>query len=178
MINGQENEQTQSVDVKEYLAILWRRKWLVVFCCLISLGGMTAYLFSRQSIWRVNAKLLITQIGSGVTASEVVHEDEQRFVSTQIEVMLGPTIMRRIQQRMKKTTEQIQDNIKIFKVEKAGATDILLITVESPAPEFAREFINVLVDEYLKFREKQRVASAESAVQMLTREIDRLGVEL
>ena len=178
MNDNNNNEQGQSVDIKEYLAILWRRKWLIVFCLALSLGGMTVFLFTRQTIWRVDAKLLITKTGSGLPASEVTHDDTDRFVPTQIEILTGPTVLRRIQQRMKKTPEQINENVLSFKVTRQSGTDILLVTVDSPSQEFAREFINILVDEYLKVRERQRVTTAESAVQSLAREIDRLGLEV
>jgi len=100
--NSDQNEQGQSVDIKEYLAILWRRKWLIVFCLTLSLGGMTVFLFTRQTIWRINAKLLITKTGSGLPEADVTHDDPDRFIPTQIEILTGPTVLRRIQQRMKK----------------------------------------------------------------------------
>ena len=177
-VNSDQNEQGQSVDIKEYLAILWRRKWLIVFCLTLSLGGMTVFLFTRQTIWRINAKLLITRTGSGLPEADVTRDDPDRFIPTQIEIITGPTVLRRIQQRMKKTPEQIIDNIKAFKVARQGGTDIILVTVDSPSQEFAREFISDALDEYLKIRERQRVTAAESAVQSLTREIDRLGLEV
>ena len=176
--NNDQNEQGQSVDIKEYLAILWRRKWLIVFCLTLSLGGMTVFLFTRQTIWRINAKLLITRTGSGLPEADVTHDDPDRFIPTQIEILTGPTVLRRIQQRMKKTPVQITENIKAFKVVRQGGTDIILVTVDSPSQEFAREFISDILDEYLKIRERQRVTAAESAVQSLTREIDRLGLEV
>ena len=175
---NENSEQGQSVDFKEYLAVLWRRKWLIVLCFSLSLGGMVAFLFTQPTIWRISAKLLITMTGSGLPASDITHEDTDRFIPTQIEILTGPTVLSRIQQRMKKTPEQIATNIKSFKVSRAGGTDILLIIVDSPSPEFAREFISIAIDEYLKIRERQRVATAETAVQSLTREIDRLSLEL
>ncbi|MEI8064494.1 MAG: Wzz/FepE/Etk N-terminal domain-containing protein [Verrucomicrobiota bacterium] len=178
MNDNDNNEQSQSVDIKEYLAILWRRKWLIVLCFTLSLGGMIAFLFTQQNIWRINAKLLITKTGSGLPSANLTNDDTDRFIPTQIEVLTGPTVMRRVQQRMKKTPQQIESNLKSFKVSRAGGTDILLVTVDSPSQEFAREFISIAVDEYLKIRERQRVTTAETAVQSLTHEIDRLGLEL
>ncbi|MEI8314214.1 MAG: polysaccharide biosynthesis tyrosine autokinase [Verrucomicrobiota bacterium] len=175
---NENNEQGQSVDINEYLAILWRRKWLIVVCFVFCLSGMIVFLLTQPTIWRVNAKLLITKTGSGLPAADITHEDTDRFIPTQIEIITGQTVARRIQQRMKKTPEQIGANIKSFKVGRSGGTDILLVTVDSPSQEFAREFISAALDEYLKVRERQRVATAETAVQSLTREIDRLGLEL
>ena len=103
-VNSDQNDQGQSVDIKEYLAILWRRKWLIVFCLTLSLGGMTVFLFTRQTIWRINAKLLITRTGSGLPEADVTRDDPDRFIPTQIEIITGPTVLRRIQQRMKKNT--------------------------------------------------------------------------
>ena len=71
--------RAESVDIKEYLAVLLKRKWLVLVCFLLSMAGTTAFLFTRQPIYRASAKLLITYAGSSMPTSEVTREDEGRF---------------------------------------------------------------------------------------------------
>ena len=48
----------------------------------------------------------------------------------------------------------------------------------SPTPEFASGYATAVVAEYLKFQEEQRAQTSESALLMLTREIQRLSQEL
>src|SRR5437879_5283159 len=117
MINANPNEaKSETVDVKEYLSVLLKRKWLVLVCFLLSMAGTTAFLFTRQPIYRANTKLLITNSGQVVQGPEIVHDDERTFYATQVDIMLSQTMLRRVQQRMRKTADEIRENLSDIKV--------------------------------------------------------------
>ena len=170
--------RSESVDIKEYIVILLKRKWLVLICFLLSMAGTTAFLFTRQTVYRANAKMLITTAGGSLPVSEVLREDEGRFYATQINILTGQTMLRRVQQRLRKSAEDMRDNLVDLKVEAVRGSSILQVTVDSPSIDFAKEFANALCEEYLRSRDEQRAQSSESALLMLTREINRLGQEL
>jgi len=178
MINQNAGEpRSESVDIKEYLAILLKRKWLVLICFLLSMAGTTAFLFTRQQVYQADAKLMVTTAGGSVPVSEVTREDESRFYQTQISILTGQTMLRRVQTRMRKTPDEIRENLVDLKVEPIRGSAILLVSVQSPSTDFAKDFANTLDEEYLHFRDEQRATSSESAVLTLTREIKRLGEE-
>jgi len=64
-----------------------------------------------------------------------------------------------------------------MKVEPVRGSAILMVSVQSPSTDFAKDFANTLCEEYMHFRDEQRAQSSESALLMLTREIKRLGEE-
>jgi capsular exopolysaccharide synthesis family protein len=169
--------RAESVDIKEYIAVLLKRKWLVLICFLLSMAGTTAFLFTRQQIYEADAKLLVTTAGGSVPVSEVTREDESRFYATQIEILTEQTMLRRVQLRMRKTPDEIRENLTDLKVEPIRGAAILMIRVQSPSADFAKDFANTLCEEYMHFRDEQRAQSSESALLMLTREIKRLGEE-
>src|SRR5208283_1622044 len=116
MLNqGTTDNRTESVDVKEYLAVLLKRKWLVLVCFLLSMAGATAFLFTRQPIYQASLKMLVTTAGSSMPTAEVTAEGGG-FYATQIDIMLSQTMLRRVQQRMKKTAEEIRENLSDLKV--------------------------------------------------------------
>jgi capsular exopolysaccharide synthesis family protein len=170
--------KSESVDVKEYVAILLKRKWLILVCFLLSMAGTTAFLFTRQPIYRANAKLLVTTTGSMLPVADVTREDEYRFYATQVDIMLSQPMLKRVQQRMKKTADEVRENLVDLQVAPVRGSSIILVTVDSPSTDFAKEFTSALCEEYLRFREEQRAESSESALLMLTREINRLSQEL
>ena len=172
-----EANKAESVDVKEYLAVLLKRKWLVLVCFLLSMACMTAFLFTRQPIYRASAKLFVSTIG-GVPTSDIVTENEQTFYSTAIQVMLSQTMLRRVQQRMHKIPSEMHENLANLTITRVSGADLMLVTVDSPSKDFARDFSNALCDEFLKFREEDRAKRQESALLGLTREIKRLSQEL
>ena len=172
-----ENKPAESVDIKEYLAVLLKRKWLVLVCFLLSMACMTAFLFTRQPIYRAAAKLFVSNM-AGVPTTDIVTEPDQTFYTTAIEVMRSQTMLRRVQTRMHKIPAEMRENLKDMKITRLAGADIVLITVDSPSRDFARDFANALCDEFLKFREEERAKRQESALLGLTREINRLSQEL
>ncbi|HVM60592.1 MAG TPA: polysaccharide biosynthesis tyrosine autokinase [Verrucomicrobiae bacterium] len=178
MINQNAAENSaESVDIKEYLVVLLKRKWLVLICFLLSMALTTAYLFTRQQIYEADAKLLVTTAGGSVPVSEVTREDESRFYATQIEILTEQTMLHRVQLRMRKTPDEIRENLADLKVEPIRGAAILMIRVQSPSADFAKDFANTLCEEYMHFRDEQRAQSSENALLTLTREIKRLGEE-
>ena len=96
MINQAPAEaRAESVDIKEYLAVLLKRKWLVLVCFLLSMAGTTAFLFTRQPIYRANAKMLVTVAG-GILPTAEVTADGAGFYATQIDIMLSQTMLKRV----------------------------------------------------------------------------------
>ena len=133
---------------------------------------------SRTPIYRANVKLLVTKSGLGTPAGGSTREDDNRFIATQADILRSVTILRRTQQRMKKTVEEVRDNLTGLNVAPVRGADIIIVSVESPSPDFAKEFANELTEEYLRFRDEQRVQTAEAGMLQLTHEVKRLGEEL
>jgi tyrosine-protein kinase Etk/Wzc len=170
--------RSENVDIKEYLVVLLKRKWLVLICFLLSMAGTTAFLFTRQPIYRANAKMVVRNAGGSLPVSEVMREDESRFYATEINILTGQTMGRRVQQRLRKTPEEAHENLFDLKVDVVRGSSILQITVDSPSADFATSYANALCEEYLRYRDEQSTQSSESALLMLTREINRLEEEL
>src|SRR5437867_20691 len=111
MISSTLNEnKPETVDVKEYLSVLLKRKWLVLVCFLLSMACTTAFLFTRQPIYRANAKLFVSTT-TEMPTSNIVNENERTFYATAIEVMQSQSMLRRVQQRMRKTPEELRENL-------------------------------------------------------------------
>ena len=177
MANPNTETNAESVDIKEYLAVLLKRKWLVLVCFLLSMAGVTAFLFTRQPIYRAAAKLFVSNMG-GLPTTDLMAEPDATFYTTAIEVMRSQTMLRRVQTRMHKIPSEMRENLTDMKILRLSGADIVLITVDSPSVDFARDFANALCDEFLKFREEERAKRQESALLGLTREINRLSQEL
>src|SRR5437867_12487403 len=112
---GPAEGRAESVDIKEYLAVLLKRKWLVLVCFLLSMAGTTAFLFTRQPIYRANSKLLVTTT-AGLPTMDVNREDERSFYDTQFDIMKSQTMLRRVQLKMKKTADELRENLTAWRI--------------------------------------------------------------
>src|SRR5690242_4662201 len=112
MISSTLNDnKVESVDVKEYLAVLLKRKWLVLVCFLLSMACTTAFLFTRQPIYRATARLFVSTSSAAGTVVDYIDEPNQSFYATAMEVMQSQSMLRRVQQHMRKTPEEIRENL-------------------------------------------------------------------
>ena len=109
---------------------------------------------------------------------KLAREDDERFVATQTEIMQSQTLLRRTEQRMNRTADEVRENLTNLKVAPVRGADIIVISVDSRSKDFAKDFANTLAEEYLRFREEQRAQTAESVMLRLSSEIKRLGQEL
>src|SRR5580704_15854572 len=92
--NTAEN-RSEGIDIKEYVVVLLKRKWLVLICFLLSMAGTTAFLFTRQPIYRADAKMIVRNAGGSLPVSEIMREDESRFYATEISILTSQTMLRR-----------------------------------------------------------------------------------
>jgi uncharacterized protein involved in exopolysaccharide biosynthesis len=128
---------------------------------------------SGQPIYRANIKLLISTTGPANSVGN--HEDDDRFVAGQADILRGVTLLQRVERRLKRTAEEVRDNLTNLKVTPVRGTDIIVVSVDSPSADFARDFANALAEEYLKFREEQRLQTTDNALQQLTGDLSQLG---
>lgn len=146
----------------------------VVLLCLTMITACE----SRTPIYRANVKLLITRSSATAPVNDSTREDADRFVAAQSEVLLGANILRRTQERMNKTVEEVRNNLAGLTVTPVRGSDIFVVSVDSPSAGFAKGFADSLVSEYLKFRDEQRVLASEGALSPLIQETRRLSQEL
>jgi len=150
---------------------------LCLICTLLAVGAANAFLFTRQPIYRANLKLLVQSSGNGFPR-DGTEETAASFIATQCDIMMGQPLLQRVQQRLKKTPEEVRENLVNLQIRQLHEATIILISVDSPSKNFARDFANTLADEYLKWRDEQRASIAENALLPLTCEISRLSTEL
>ena len=144
-------------------------------CLILSVALFTAC--ERRPIYRANAKLFVSTVG-GVQTAEFAPENDNVFYDTAIAVMRSQTLLQRVQQRIHKSPSEMRAGLSGLKVVRAPGADLLLVTVDSTACEFARDAANALVDEYVKYFDEQRAQKSAEALQPFAQEVQRLGQEL
>jgi uncharacterized protein involved in exopolysaccharide biosynthesis len=133
---------------------------------------------SRTPIYRANIKLLVARSGTTAQSNDLSNEDANRFAARQAEILLGQPLLRRTEQHMNKTAEEVRDNLANLKVTPVRGSNIIVVSVDSPSHDFAKDFANALVSEYLKFRAEQRAQVSQDALAPLVQETRRLKEEL
>ena len=105
-------EQNSSDDIIKYLSILWNRKFLILFSLIISVSAMSLFLYKSHTIWRIDAKLMVTKSSVGIPNYDILQQEKDKFFATQIEIINGPNLLKMIQNIMQVSPAQFDKNIK------------------------------------------------------------------
>ncbi len=137
---------------------------------LLGAAIMTACDFGPP-VYRANGKLLFTSPRMSLPDSAGFFEPERAII-------LSDTMRQRVRKRMKKPADEVGQLLANVSTFRSGNTNIVVVSVDSPSVEFARDFANTLMDEYVTFREERRAMTSETSLLTLTREINRLSKEM
>ncbi len=144
-------------ELRQYLEVLWRRKWVIVPAALVTLALAVALALTSTSVYAASAEVLVTSPGQEAVfgSGSGGQGDPARTVQTQIQVLeSGPIAIeahRRLQARARL--------VGAVRVAAVGQTDVIRITVESTVPAVARDAANAYATVYSETRRQQAVAS-------------------
>jgi capsular exopolysaccharide synthesis family protein len=164
--------QQQGQNLKDYLRLLWSRKWLVLLIALLVFGGVEYLTFQQAPVYQAQARLIIPApppvIVNGVVQPQAKTED---FIATEAEVIASPTIASRVVQalNLKGTPSSLAHRIK---VEPVPSTGILRIFTTAGNPKLAADLVNTVAKEYLTYRHSHDKAQLEVQKRLIQARID------
>lgn len=169
------------MEIKRYLALVWRWSWLLVLGIVIS--GGAAFLISKNTtpVYRAQARFLINEAPgsrSGNEYSQIL--TEQRLAQTYVQIMTTNSVMEETIRRLDLPFTPGQLKAKIS-VSAPQETQILIVAVEDTDPRRAADIANmvgeVFIDQNLA-RENQRyaepIANWQNRMVEIGREIEEL----
>lgn len=127
------------MELKDYLAILWRRKWIIfltvaVTVCIVIVGTIQATpVYSASTTLRV-----ATTAGSSFSYSDFMYAD--RLMNTYIRIATSRPVLIELKKRLDLV------DLPNIKVEVLANTELIQISVESPDPQLASDAANTLAD--------------------------------
>lgn len=160
-------------SLSSYLAVLSRRKWIVIACALIV--PITAYLVSttQTKIYESTAEVYVNKsdIGSALTGIEnqSLFIDEDRAAETQVNLASVPEVAKLALKNSGITDLTPDDVLAETSVSSKGLSDIIEIAVDDPDPALARKLASAYALAFTQYRGQLDGAAITTA----RREVDR-----
>lgn len=150
-----EQDNTEELDIREYLTILRRRAWVIVVCAALATSVALGVSLVSQKIYGATAKVLVTDPQNEMVFNDraAAGGDPARRVQTQIEVITSQPV----EQEVRSQLGSRADLIKAVRVSGIGQTDVIRITVESGSRLVARQAANMYAEVYTEQRRDQAV---------------------
>lgn len=144
------------VSLREHLATLRRRLWLIVVCGVLGAAASYGVSSQRATEYEATADVLITPYDAdNVTVTSLTSEE----VATEVGVVGSDVILRPVLTSLG-SDESLDDFDDTVDVEANGDTSIASITARRPSAAEAVRVANDIADTYLVFRDDRRPDSA------------------
>ena len=166
------------------LKMLWRSRWIMLACLVVSVVAGVAYLQKTTPIYTSTSKLYIHQkeVGSLGMDSRML---PRYNLYTQAEVIKSSSVLNEAtkgwQNRPMRTfagsANQVTYLHKSIRVTVGKNDDVITVSLDSPYPAEAADIVNDVVRAYISYRDRNRRTSSADLSSTLQTRVDELSVE-
>ena len=140
------NDNEESIDIRQYLALLWQWAWLILLTTVLAAGA--AFIYSQQitPIYQASTSVMVNEAPSTKLADYTAVVNGQKLASTYAQMMVAQPVLDEVISKLGlqgKTAEDLNKNITIQPIRD---TSLLEILVKSEDPVGAAQVANTLVD--------------------------------
>ncbi|MFO1490884.1 MAG: polysaccharide biosynthesis tyrosine autokinase [Kiritimatiellia bacterium] len=166
-------------DFKQYFHVIVKRIWLVTLCFIIAVAVAVVSLLRQVPYYSCTA---VIQINRGSALPGVSRGNEgpsgADYYAVQEEALNSSALWQRAAERMQMPGPELRAQIIGRRISSQRNTARISISIESYEPVVGSRFANVLAEEYIDFRNEQRIDESQNTVISLTQQANRIRDEL
>jgi capsular exopolysaccharide synthesis family protein len=164
MVDSGMTEET--LDLREYLAVLRRRKWSILLVTVLVVGAALAFSLSQTPLYTARAKVLV----AGPVGTFINLETEREVAGSQPVADLV-----REDLRLDRSVEALLAGIDVTGITE---TEVLEIAYTSPDPTEAQGVSNAFAENYLEHRRREALEILVADQEALQQRIDNASEQL
>lgn len=168
-----ESYQPATIDLREYIAILRRRKWSVFLVAIVVTGAAVAYAVLATAVYTSTSRVQILPIvpaGSISSLASINVETERGIVDSAV-------VASRVNDDLGLQLSPAQI-LKHLRVSVEEETEILDIGYTSPDPGTAQRMSQAFAEAYLSFRAQQANSQVQAQIDSVNAEIQAVAHEI
>jgi succinoglycan biosynthesis transport protein ExoP len=176
-----ERDETRGSELREYLRIFDRRKWIILVTFALIVSGGVAWTHFQTPVYEARISVLIKerQYGRGTPLEEAAalgRVEAPVNIATEIQIMRSPGLAAKAAEHFEEAaTPRLVQTVDI-RVPKG--TNIAEISATSPEPQAARDYVQALAQAYRDYTLERNQAEAERARSFVEGRIAVVGRQL
>lgn len=161
-------EETTDPQLRDYLRLLQRRKWTIMFSALLVAAVALGSSLLQTPIYAGTAKILLQPRSTDTLFNPNTGQraDPVRSVDTEIEVLKSQPVQDAVRQQLGRAPAVSANAV--------GQTDVIRVVAESPKPQQAAKVANAYANAYVDFRRKQAVDDLLAASEQIQAKVANL----
>lgn len=158
---------SSDLDLREYLRVLARRKWVVIGTAVLVLGGAIAFSLLQDPVYQARARLIVETSDESVFGSGQQRPD---LVQTEVEVLRSEAVRDLVAEKLGRAPS--------VRAEALPASNVIVVVGESGIRRAAAEIANAYAEAYIEHRHTEAVDALLAAATQIQTKIDELEVEI
>jgi capsular exopolysaccharide synthesis family protein len=172
--NADDLSTEATIDLRDFLALIARRKWLVLTVAAIATGLAILYSYSRTPVYTSQAEVLVRPI-----LSNPLEPSSPDRISLPTEVRIATSApVASIARDLLESKESIQVLLDRVSVAAPEETQVLEFSYSHGRAIEAQRGAQAFADAYLRFKTEEAVASISRHISTLQTEINTLNEEI
>jgi succinoglycan biosynthesis transport protein ExoP len=156
------------MELKTYLAILWRRKWVILITTVVTVLVTAAGAFMMTPTYEASTTLRVAPAGASYTDFTYANQLKNTF----IRIATSDLVLDEVAQRL-----GLDEPPKV-KAEILGSSELMRLTVEHPNPRLAQEAANTVAEVLLDLHGELYVKAETTAREVLYAQLAQAEREL
>jgi polysaccharide biosynthesis transport protein len=164
----------------DYLAVLRRRKWIVIALPLIAAVSAYAISETKSARYRSTAKVLVNRSSVVSTITNIQDPslgDPTRFLTTEASIARAPALAERVVSSAGVAGVSAQAFLGASNVSPENEADILDVKVTWPTPQGAESLANAYASEFTRYKTQLDTQKINAALKTLKTRIAALNAE-
>lgn len=171
-------EQPQSLELRSYLKILSRRRWIILATFLTVVVSTALVTWRLTPVYEGLAKIEVLPTSSSDEAGQLLESvfDPNRGLQTQVEIVQSQEVLGIAARELKlPSTEELREDVS---VELVADTQIMEIRVQHERPDEARDRAQVLAESYITYRRDQGLERLVRASEGIGNDIEEVKAQI
>lgn len=164
-------ESEQAIDLRYYLKVLQRRRWLIVAALLAVVAATALVTWRLTPIYEGSAKVEIRPASTSSDGASALLEslDPTRRLETEAELIRSRAVLGLAATELGlPSTEDLEESVS---VRLLPDTQIVEITVDHERPDEARDWANAVASSYIDFRRERALEDSLAARQEVSDDV-------
>ena len=174
-----DNYEEYEIDLREYIELLFQRKWLIII--LVLMGGIAGYLYTSNQppIYKANALLMLDESSSGYSDLEkLTLNNEDKELQTYSRLFKTRKLLKKVVNTVDDEDLSSQGLESSLSVSILPNTNLIKISITNQDPKLAKTIIEVLISEFVLTNRELKKTSTSSARDYVSTQLEQVSQEL
>ena len=174
-VNADELPASQTVDIRDLIDMIWRRKWLILFFALVFTALAAAYSYTRVPQYKATATVLVRPILTNPLETNPI---EQVSVQTELRIATSAAVGQVAADKLGMPRSQVPALLDHVSVSSPEETQILELSYTASGRKTAQEGAQAFAEAYLDFKSDQAIQTISEYTGNLQTRIQEVSTQI